>query len=109
MNELRRFERFVLNAPTRLYLEKNHEDSSTIQSTAHDISSGGAFISLKNSNLKKNTDIDVEIILTIASIKKLYGYPSEVKLKTSASITRKTFDGIGICFKGKSLMISNTN
>lgn len=107
MRELRKFERFILNAPARLYLNAEEKSPVAIQSIAHDISSNGAFIYFKNKRLQKNTNIDVEIILTIDTIKELFGYPNEVKLRTRANIARNTYDGIGIRFTGKSLMISN--
>jgi hypothetical protein len=88
-------------------MEQNGNDTETIQSIAHDISSGGAFINIKDKNLQQNSKINLEIILTIGSIKKLYGFSSEVKLKTKASITRITYEGIGVTFTGKSSMMSS--
>lgn len=108
MEELRQFERFVLNAPAKLYFNKNERNSRIIPSVAQDISSGGAFISMNNMNLSKNTELIVEVILTIDALKKLYGYSNEVKLTSKASIIRTTNNGIGVCFKGKPVMLSNS-
>ena len=108
MKELRQFERFVLDAPAKLYLNKNHFDNPPIiQSVAHDISSGGAFLQIKNNELTQESDIIVEVVLTIDTLQKLYGYPNEVKLKSKANIIRTTYDGIAVSFQGKPVMISN--
>jgi len=109
MKELRQFERFVLDAPAKFYLDHTRSDSvPVIKSVAHDISSGGAFLKTNNTDFSSNSDLIVEVILTIDALQKLYGYSNEVKLTSRANIIRTTYDGIAVCFTGKPVMISNT-
>lgn len=110
MNELRQFERFILDAPAKLYLQKDQFTRSTmIRSVAHDISSGGAFLNVTDSRLPENSDVIVEIILTIDALNKIYGYSNEVKLTSKAHIIRTSQEGVGVSFTGKPVMVSNIN
>lgn len=109
MKELRQFERFVLDAPARLYLDHHRSEASPmIRTVAHDISSGGAFIKMPHKDFSQNSDLIIEVILTIDALQKLYGYSNEVKLTSKANIIRTSSDGIAVCFTGKPVMISNT-
>ena len=110
MKEMRQFERFILYSPATLYLREGlYTPSREIHSIAHDISSGGAFLEVRESAIDKEAEMIVEVILTIEALQKLYGYSNEVKLTSKANLIRTTIDGIGVSFNGKPVMVSNIN
>lgn len=107
MKELREFKRFILNAPATIYPDIFYGEDFTIKSVAHDISSGGAFVLLKNQELLSKTEISIEFIISVATIKKLYGFSSKVKMETDANIIRMTEEGIAVSFQGKHMKLSS--
>ena len=107
MKELRQFRRFILNAPTTIYPDIFNRKNFPIKSVAHDISSGGAFVELKNQDLLSKTEISIEFIISVATIKELYGFSSKVKMETDANIIRQTEEGIAVSFQGKHMKLSS--
>lgn len=93
--ERRKMERFPLKLEASLSVEDGEGSPVIINLTTENISSAGAYLT-SGAELPVGTDVDIDLVLPVARLKKMSGKSSHVKI--TGAIIRSGKDGMAILF-----------
>ena len=96
--EKRKMERFFLELPANLIVDKENGEKKAIQLLTRDVCAGGAFFKTEKP-LSVGTDLKICMIITFEKLQSLEGKRSRVDV--SGSVIRKDQEGMAICFDKK--------
>jgi hypothetical protein len=100
MVEKRRLERFDLTAPARVTVEPKSGEKKHLNLTTKNISSSGAYLYCPQ-HFPKGSRVKMELLISVAALKKATGDNGRAKIKVQGSIIRVDPDGIVVRFESK--------
>ena len=92
----RSVERFDMRVPVKV--SDLDEQGQYLSNETKDISSGGVFIESKDIDLSAGSRVEVELTLTVDTLKELFQVSNQVLLKVEGRVTRATEQGIAVKF-----------
>jgi hypothetical protein len=97
MEERRRLERFKLNAPARVIVNKDGGAKAELDLTMKDVSSGGAFL-FSAQPLAEGASVRMEFLISLGMLRKLAGEKKAAKIKVKGRVIRVDAEGIAVRF-----------
>jgi hypothetical protein len=95
MKEQRRYERFQLQLPARVEMDKS-EKKEIFEIYTKNISSAGVLLLGTEGQFSEGTRCQLELIVSSEKIKELTGMQGLIKVE--GTVVRSTPDGVAICF-----------
>ena len=100
MKEKRKIQRIEMRTPARLDVMSRGSKKLSLQTETRDISSHGAFF-ITEDKIEENTNLDVEILLSMEKLQKLIGEKNRVRIQIRGTVIRNEPDGIAVSFGTK--------
>jgi hypothetical protein len=97
MAERRKIERLELRTPARIEAVAKDGQKISLQAETKDISSHGAFFQTQE-NLEENTNLDIELLLSMENMLDLLRGKQQVRLLIQGTVIRSNPDGIAVRF-----------
>lgn len=98
VGEKRKLERFRLRLPAQMSYTRNGRRIALPETLTRDVSAAGAFLLAKDTALRVGTRVDVELVLTIGTIREVLGIDQEVRANVKGRVLRLEPDGVVVVF-----------
>ncbi len=97
MNEKRKLERYELNAPTIVTIERGEKAGERLRLNTRDISADGAFL-ITPVSLIPGTGVRLEILLTVDRLHELVGDSDQITVNVVGTVIRSEMEGMAVSF-----------
>ncbi len=98
MDEKRKLERYELNAPTILTVERGERAGEKLQLSTRDISAAGAYL-ITPASLVPGTDVQLEILLTVERLHEVVGEGDLITVNVGGTVIRSELKGMAVAFR----------
>ena len=99
--EKRKIDRFAISPPAWVDLERTGDDSRIVGTQILNISSDGAYLKLKPTEIEEDEVVGLYVLISVKKIAELFGIDEHVLLKVNGKVLRKDAIGAAVKFVGK--------
>ena len=102
MQERRKLERYIVNAPAWITLEEDNEPFDALGANVHNISSKGLYVETPSARfIPDGKNLDVSVLMSVTKISELFGIDEHIVFRVVGRVSRAEPEGKAIEFVRK--------